>query len=166
MSAYSSRQRAAWFVMGLLVGLGAAYLWPHQPAFADSSDSNDKIVIATCRLEYAGVLEGVFVLDQFTGDLYGAALNVQNGRFQIFYYTNIAADFGLPKDTAGQYSMVSGAASLSATANFRPASGVLYVSEVNTGKLGCFAIPYAEGQQVAGRYPLRLIDVFQFRKAG
>ncbi|MGH7202722.1 MAG: hypothetical protein ACREJB_19100, partial [Planctomycetaceae bacterium] len=90
-----TESRAAWLVVGVAAGLCVSYFWPHEPARAAATDSNDKFALATCNVDLTETTEAIFVLDFVTGRLQGAVMNNRVGKFTNFYFRNIAADFQL-----------------------------------------------------------------------
>ena len=93
-------------VAGLVVGLNVAGLWPQVPLHAVATHGQDTFAICTVPLDED--IEAVFILDDLTGDLKGAALNVQMRSFNTFFEYNVH-----PRPADGQrknphYRIVSG----------------------------------------------------------
>lgn len=154
---------AAWLIAGLLVGLGIAAMWPHRPLTAATSDRNEKF--GMCTVYVAEGLEAVFVLDYLTGRLTGACLSRQGGPFVAFFEANVATDLQV-KSAKPQYAMVPGLATIRASAGAQPAASVIYVSELTSGKVGCYGIPF-KLPNAKNPIPLKLapIDFYTFREA-
>lgn len=146
---------------GLLLGLGIAAVWPHQPLTAATTDRNEKF--GMCTVTLTGGLEAVFVLDFLTGRLTGASLGRQGNGFVQSFYADVAADFGV-QAAKPQYAMVPGLATIQGTAAAQPAPGVIYVAELHSGKVGCYAIPFRLPNSKSS-IPVRLIpvDTYSFR---
>jgi hypothetical protein len=117
-----------------------------QPAQATATDHADDFSIATGHV--AADLEAVYLLDFKTGSLLGSVMNKQTGEFQQFYKRELAADFGLTAKAKPKFLMVTGAMQ-SARAQV-PIYHVLYVAELNSGKLAAYAMPYKGEQSVRG----------------
>jgi len=148
---------------GLLLGVGIAALWPQRPLTAATSDRNEKF--GMCTVMMTDGLEAVFVLDFLTGRLTGACLGRQGNGFVQAFGADVAADLGV-RAGKPQYAMVSGLATIRATATAQPAASVIYVAELNTGTVGCYAIPFRL-PNTKNLTPLRLqpLDKYQFREA-
>ncbi len=164
-----SEQRWVWLVAGLVGGLCVSYFWPHEPAHATTNDRSAKFGIMTCPVQpgLAGVspeLEGVFVLDYLTGRLSGAVLSPKNGKFMHAYYRNVAADFQVNPNTEAVYAMVAGRNQMLAKGGVPLATGVVYVAELSSGKVGAYAFPYAESRGPVAPIQMEPADVFSFRQ--
>ncbi|MGE5192415.1 MAG: hypothetical protein ACM3U2_07915, partial [Deltaproteobacteria bacterium] len=90
--------RVAWLACGLVAGLAIAYFWPHEPAYATTADRDTQFSMVTCQVgvNAAGIqdaMDAVFILDFLTGQLKGAAINRQVGKFASFYFRDLAKDF-------------------------------------------------------------------------
>ena len=72
----------------VLLGLVFGGLWPDSPAHAVATSQIDSFAVCTGAVDDEG--EGVFFLDSLTGDLKGAALNPQNGKFTALFGANVA----------------------------------------------------------------------------
>ena len=164
-----SNNRAAWLVAGLIAGLGVAYFWPHEPAYASTADRDGSFALITVPVgtNAAGFndpMEGVFILDFLTGQLKGAVLNRQTGLFTSFYQRDLAKDFEVDPAAAPHYAVASGNAQMANQGGITYASGVVYVAELSSGKLASYAFPWTEvpraGQQVTQMTPT---DVYQWR---
>lgn len=136
---------AVWLLTGLVLGLGIALFVQGQPVQATATDHSDDFSIATGHV--SAELEAVYLLDFKTGSLLGSVMNRQNGKFQSFYKRELQADFGLTAKQKPKFIMVTGAMQ-SAVAQ-QPIYHVLYVAELNTGKLAAYGMPY-RGETRAG----------------
>ena len=142
LTAPSTRLRVSgwlWLTAGLLLGLGIAAMWPQRPLTAATSDRNEKF--GMCTVYVAEGLEAVFVLDVLTGRLTGACLGKQGNMFVSFFEANVAVDLKVTS-AKPQYAMVPGLATIRAVPGTQPAASVIYVTELTSGKVGCYGIPF------------------------
>ncbi len=165
--ASSSRRRIPgwlWLTAGVVVGLGIAALWPHRPLTAATSDRNEKF--GMCTVYVSENLEAVFVLDFLTGRLTGACLGKQGTGFVQFFAADPGTDLQVRPGAKAQYTMTPGLAQIRSRPGTQPAASVIYVAEMSTGKVGCYAIPFllpnAKNPVPAKLAPL---DVYTFRDA-
>jgi hypothetical protein len=160
-------QRAAWVAAGLVAGLAVAYLCPHVPTYATNADRDSQFMMITVPVGNKAVgiddpVDGVFILDFVTGQLKGAVMNRQLMKFTSFYMRDLAADFGV-KDEDPHYCIVSGYSQMPALQGATFASGVLFVGEMNSGKVAAYGFPWNEAG--AGQpMQLILIDSFPFKQ--
>lgn len=168
MRARMSESRLAWLTVGLVAGMAVAYFWPHEPAYANT-DRTQQFAICTGPVGgFVGLtnpIDGVFTLDFLTGDLKGAVISLGSGIFTSYYQRNIVADFGLDPKTEGKYAICTGNAQLQGRQGATFASGVVYVAELNSGKVICYAFPYRDNAP-RGNPPNQFLPVtnFQFRQ--
>ena len=161
--------RTLWLIVGLIAGIGLAYVWPRERAFASTSDRDNQFAMATCPVS-GGVglasdqLEGIFVLDFLTGSLKGGALHRQTGKFTAFYFRDLAKDFKVNPQADPHYAFVTGAAQLNGSGGVTFASGVVYVGELTSGQIRAYAFPWRESNTVLPPIQLLPIDGFQFRE--
>lgn len=155
------RRRLCWMGGGLVLGLVFGGFWPDSPAHAVATSQIDNFSACTAPLD--SEIEGIFLLDSITGELKGAALN-QKGAFTTLFSANVAAGLQLDATAKPRYLLVSGNANFrgGASGNARPASSVLYVAEMTSGKVVAYGIPWSN-QRLAGNFPLQLIGGFSFR---
>jgi hypothetical protein len=160
MDTVSQKQKCLWIGAGTVLGLLLSYYCPHEPAYADSTVGvGQKFAMATVATG-PGQSDAVFVLDMVTGRLLGAIFNQQGG-FSQTYARNLAADFKVVDNA--QYVMVTGFASTGGGgAGGSPATGVLYVGELNSGLVGCYGFVHTQGRGaptrdmvVLGTFPWR-----------
>ena len=160
-----TRRLNGWLFLaaGLLLGVGIAALWPHQPLTAASSDRNEKF--GMCTVMMTEHLEAVFVLDFLTGRLTGACLGLQGNGFVQAFFADVAADLGV-RAGKPQYAMVSGLATIRGTPAAQPAASVIYVAELTTGIVGCYGIPFRL-PNTKNLTPIKLLplDQYKFREA-
>jgi hypothetical protein len=138
-------QSAIWLLTGLLVGIGLVVMLQGQPAQATATDHSDDFAIATGHLTVE--MEGVYLLDFKTGFLQGTVMNRQTGKFQQFYKRELAQDFDLKGRQKPKFIMVTGA--MQSAVSQVPINHVLYVAEINSGKLKAYTMPY-RGEVRAG----------------
>src|SRR5262245_4881338 len=86
--------RVAWLLVGLaggvVIGLNVAGWWPQVPLHAVATHGQENFAICTAPMD--DDVEAVFILDDVTGDLKAAALNVQMRRFNTFFEYNVLRD--------------------------------------------------------------------------
>lgn len=153
--------RWVWLLVGVLVGIAAATVWPQRSITAATTDRNEKF--GMCTVTVTDGLEAVFVLDFLTGRLTGACLGRQGNGFVAFFEANVASDLGVQAGKP-QYAMVPGFATIKGTPAVQPAASVIYVSELNSGKVGCYGIPFRlPNSKVPVPIKLAPIDFYQFR---
>ena len=161
MSAVSTDRRWFWISIGVVAGVAISTLWPHEHAGASVADRNDKFAMVTAQFDVTDFVEGVFVLDFLTGQLRGSILNPGAAKFSTLYARNIAADFAVNPDEPGTYAIVSGRTNVTFRGMPSPAASCIYVAELNSGKVICYAFP----QVGRGAATLQPMDFFQFREA-
>ncbi|MFN0054121.1 MAG: hypothetical protein ACKV0T_18225 [Planctomycetales bacterium] len=162
----------AWLVAGLLVGLGVAYYWPQERAYANTVDRDSQFVMITVPVgTNAGAagfndpMDGVFILDFLSGQLRGAVLNRQTGRFASLYSRDLAKDFQVDPKDEPHYAIVSGVAQSPNQQGVQFASGIIYVAELSSGKLAAYAFPWIEVPRPSPKkYDMIVKDVFQWRQ--
>ena len=161
-----SRQKLGWLMSGLLAGVFLAQIWPHEPAMAVTTDRDSKFALTTCDIAPLGTAQGIFVLDFLTGQLRGAVLNSRFGKFTHFYFRNMAADFNVDPKAEPHYAIVTGTGNLPAAKGVTPATGVVYVAELTSGKVVCYSFPYqTTNRPVKNVIPMLPLDSFSFREA-
>jgi hypothetical protein len=139
---------AAGIVIGLVVGLNMAGLWPSIPLHATATHGIDKFAIATGLVD--DTVEALYFLDFLTGDMRAAVINPKTGKFNSFYTRNIAADFGGAGRNSG-YLLVTGFVDMPrGTANFQYSKSIVYVAEASTAQVAAYTIPWNSSKQAAG----------------
>lgn len=159
MNAGSSDRRALWLLTGLLAGLAVAYVWPHERAYANTADRDKNFALFTVPvgMSAAGIndpMDGIFVLDFLTGRLQGAVMNRQIGKFASLYSRDLSKDFAVDGNTEAHYAVASGYGQMTAQQGITMASGVVYIAELNSGKLNAYVFPWLE--QGRGPQPVEL----------
>ena len=151
--------------IGLVIGLAIGGFFTSAPMHAVATDHSENFTIATGALD--DELEGVFFLDFLTGSLKAAVLSTSTGRFTSMYETNVMNDLGVNAAQNPKFLMVTGTAGLRKTgANVQPGNSVVYVTEITTGRVAAYAVPWTRGQATAStavRGALYKLDVLQFR---
>ncbi|MCA9080440.1 MAG: hypothetical protein KDA58_07765 [Planctomycetaceae bacterium] len=152
MTARTTDQKWMWLGAGVLVGLMVAYYCPTERAYAETAAGSEKFSMCTVSTTVAQT-DAVFVLDNVTGRLTGGIFNGQAGAFTQAYARNLAADFGVTDNA--QYVMVTGFAATQGGggAAGTPATGVVYVGELNSGIVACYGFTFT--QQARGNLPPR-----------
>jgi hypothetical protein len=146
--------RVAWLILGVGIGGGLARAWPSQHAVAFTSDRNDKFAMTTAMTGPAS--EAVFVLDFFTGQLRGFALDRSARQFMWIYSRPVAQDFGVDPNKPARYSIVSGLAQATGRGTASYAPSYIYVAELSSGRVQAYAIPFRSQR---GSTPTQLIPV-------
>jgi len=135
------RHRAAWLVVGAVAGLMLAGWWADKPAQATASAQQSNMIIATGPIDGDG--EAVFVLDGVTGEMKGWVMNARAPRFFAMFTHNVLADFDLVGEvkTPPKFTMVTGAHSFQRNVGDF-GNCIVYVAEVNSGKLCAYGLPW------------------------
>ena len=168
MQSHANERRLLWLVCGVVAGLCLAYFWPHEELQASATHGSDKYAI--CTVEVGPLLpEAVFVLNFTTGELKGALLNQQAGGFTNYWFTNVFKDFELTGKGDKKYTIIPGHGLLNANAQQAAggtiATGVIYVGELTSGKVGCYKFHYRNAIGPMPATPLEPVDIFEFRKS-
>jgi hypothetical protein len=153
-------------VIGLIIGLTIAGLWPSVPLHAAATHGIDKFAIATGLVDTS--VEALYFLDFLTGDMRAAVINPKTGKFTSFFSRNIAADFGGAGRNSG-YLMVTGSANMPrGSNNFQYAQSIVYVAEASTAQVAAYTIPWNSTLHFAGKLQygeFQPLDVKPFRTA-
>lgn len=167
MSHRWSETRMAWLLCGIVIGLAVALYWPSEPAMAEAVDRSDKFAMCSVQTQL-GNSEAVFVLDFLTGRLVGGAYLAQTSTFQT-YARNIAGDFKIDAGTPAQYSIVPASIAVQAGGTAggagTPASGSLYVGEMNSGKVVLYGFLYRSSGKPGPTIELIPLGIFPFRES-
>ena len=155
---------AGGLVVGLIVGLNLAGLWPSIPLHATATQGMDKFAFATGLVDQE--VEALYFLDFLTGDLTAAVINPKTGKFNSKFTRNIAADFG-EAGKGTRYMIVTGSANMPrGRSNFQFANSILYVCEATTGQVAAYTIPWNSTMQAGGKPQvdvIQFLDSIQFR---
>ena len=163
MTTNLSNRRAVWFVLGTLAGLGLSAFWPVEHVHALATDRSDRFSVTTVTVGPTSP-DAVFVLDFLTGRLTGALINQQSGVFTNFYFRNLAADFGVPRDAKPRYAIMTGLGNMTSGSGLSTAQGIIYIGELNSGKLAAYRFPYRISRvPILEPLPVELIAFFPFR---
>jgi hypothetical protein len=165
MQPRSNERRLVWMGMGLVAGLCLAYFWPHETAQAVATDRDDRFAVCTVDVGF-GNPEAVFVLDFLTGRLSGAMLNQQTAQFTNFWFRQIAADFQVQADAAAKakYVIIPGRADLTSGRGVTTATGVLYIGELTSGKVGVYRFTFRTSKTALPVQTLEPFAYFPFRE--
>ena len=161
--------RIAWLLAGigagLVLGLNMAGIWPQVPLHAVATHGQENFAICTAPMD--DNVEAIFVLDDTTGDLKAACLNVQMRRFNTFFDYNVLQDLPTPNAKNGRYRIVSGVANIRQNvAAGQMARSVVYVAEVTTGQIVAYGVPWVPGRassMVPFNGTIIPLDRWQFR---
>ena len=164
MNQHGKEKRTVWLVIGLVAGLGIATLWPHEQARAVATDRDAQFAMTTCQVGAIDTMEAVFVLDFLTGSLKGAVLNRTNNSFTNFFFRDLPQDFGIDPKKEAHYCIVTGLAQLASSGNYPPASSVVYVGELTTGKIICYGFSFRESASPLAPKALVPVARFPFRE--
>lgn len=157
------KSRMMWLTTGLVAGLCISYFWPHEPVKAASNDRDAKFGIMTTPV--AINVDGVFVLDYLTGRMSGAVIEQNSGKFTHTYARSVAADFSVDPKATPHYAFVGGRAALAGRGGVSPATSVIYVGELSSGKVMAYGINYKITRRPIPTQPFVPLDAFQFREA-
>ncbi len=159
-----SDKRTVWMVVGLVAGMGIATLWPHEEVQAVATDRDAQFAMTTCQVGVIDPIEAVFVLDFLTGSLKGAVLNRTNASFTNFFFRDLPQDFGIDPKKEAHYCMVTGLAQLANVGANPPATSVIYVGELTTGKIICYGFSFSESARPLAPRTLVPVARFPFRE--
>ncbi len=161
-------QRLAWMSGGVIVGLAIALYWPAEPAYAIAVDRAERFAMCAVPTQ-TGTSEALFVLDFVTGRLVGAAFNSQAGGFTEVYIREIAGDFKVQAGTDAEYIIVPALTEFRAVAGAgtrgSPATGGIYIGELNSGKVILYGYTYRSAPRIGPPEPVHLVAEFPFREA-
>jgi len=132
---------------------------------AVATDREERFAICTVDTGYSAP-EAVFVLDFLTGRLVGACLNQQSGTFTNFFLRNVAADFAADGNMKPKFVLIPGRADLNSGRGTTSSSGVLYIGELNTGKVLAYRFAYRNSRTPLPPVQMELLPTFlSFREA-
>jgi hypothetical protein len=137
------KQKLVWLAAGILIGLFCGGFMTHAPLHAVATDRQDNFAMATVPLNEDQ--EAVVFLDFLTGDLKATVFNTVRGPqpvVGVIYTKNILADLGVDASKNPKFLMVGGRLQLRPQGQMIYSGSVIYVAEVNSGKVGVYAMPY------------------------
>ncbi len=144
MAQSNNSKRLGWIVLGIVIGAVLSICLPAQPLHAVATHGQDGFALATGPID--NTVEGVYFLDGLTGELNGAAINVNTGQFTTYFKTNVIKDLQLGQAKSPKFLMVTGGAALRGRNIIQPGLAVIYVMELNSGLLASYAVPWAGGR--------------------
>lgn len=160
----SNDRRTWWLLAGVVIGVGLSSLWPAETVQAVATDREERFAIMTCESGLA-MPETVFVLDFLTSRLYGATLNQQTRGFTSRYFRMIAGDFQLDPGNKPKYVIIPGRADLTSTRNITAGASVIYIGELNSGRVVAYWFPVRISTQLQPVQSIEPLDFFSFREA-
>lgn len=156
---------AVWMGLGVGAGVVLSFLWIAPEAGAVATDRFEDFAVCTTPIDEE--MEGIFFLDHLTGDLKGAVLSPRLQRFNATFTYNILSDFGLEGVKNPRFLMVSGQARFQGrTGQVTPANSVIFITELTSGKVAAYGIPWSRSASNANRpfeAALVLLDIVPFR---
>ncbi|MCA9193110.1 MAG: hypothetical protein KDB03_15150 [Planctomycetales bacterium] len=120
-----------------------------QPLWASSAAFSDNMAVATGAI--SDDAEGVFFLDNLTGDLQCLVYYPRFGGFGARFFTNVLQQLPGGGKNA-KYLMVTGQALPRATTGItKPGGSLVYVTDVNSGMFAAYAVPWNNTAEASGR---------------
>jgi hypothetical protein len=190
MSGMLRRLRGVWLIAGVLIAaVGGGFLSnqlfhapgssseanPLEAGFlkavsvgATATHGNDSVIMCTGEVDIG--VEAVYLLDVVTGELKGGVLNTRTRQFMTSYtYSDVAKDLHADAVKNPKYLMVTGEAQMAGGYgnNNRVGRSVVYIAEVNSGWVACYAAPWDPGRANAATrtsVQLVLMDRVPFRQ--
>jgi len=161
------KQKLVWLAAGILIGLFCGGFMTHAPLHAVATDRQDNFAIATVPLD--DEQEAVAFLDFLTGDLKATVFNTvrtQVPQVGVIYSKNILNDLGVDASKNPKFLMVSGRLQVRPQGSMMYGASVIYVAEVNSGKVGVYAMPFnrtalQNANGVAGEFMTVYIGAFR-----
>ncbi len=144
---------------GVMIGLLVGYLLFGQsvPVLV-ANDRYQDYILATGPVATGPVspdLDGVWLLDYRAGKLLGTVVNRATGRISGFVEADLVKEFGIPPRADCHFLMTTG--------RIGPGQSVLYVAEVNSGRLGVYSLAMNLEAQNPGIVQMRRHDMVFFR---
>lgn len=158
-----SDKKLVWLLAGTILGLGIAYYWPAEPAYAQAVMGSEKFSICSVPTLPGVGGDAVFVLDHLTGRLLGAAYSSQARGFNQTYARIVAADFGTAD--GAEYIMVPANIAISTSGGVPPAQGAIYIGELKSGIICAYGFPYVNSPRQVKTEELVLLGKFPFRQS-
>lgn len=159
----TSKLKWIWISAGLVVGLIVGSMLPHSPLYATATDRQDNFAIATGHLDTEN--EGIFFLDMLTGDLKGAIVSPYTRQIGYLYATNVLKDLEIDASKSPKFLVVTGSLEVRPQGSSQFAQCVVYVAEVNSGKMVCYAMPFNKGVLNNAQAPVQLPFLTYFKGA-
>jgi len=154
------QNRSLGLVVGLIFGVLAGGLWPNSPAHAVATDRHENFAICTAMVDENQNLEAVFFLDFLTCELKTSVVLPQTNEFTPIFTRDISKDLNIEPTQQPHFLMVSGRYRLQPNTDMpRGAQSLLYVAELNTGRM----ISYACGKINNGPAYIKPLASIQFR---
>lgn len=154
-----------WLAGGVVIGLAIGMVRPQTPIHAVATDRVDNMALATGPLD--DDTEALFYLDFLSGELKATALSPINRKFFASFSANVNHDLGVDLAKNPQYLMVTGNSVFRrGGGQVQPGNSVVYVSELTSGKVAAYAVPWSQAYANAGRQihaKLVLLDVYPMR---
>ncbi len=151
--------------LGLVIGLNVSGLWPQVPLHAVATHGQENFAICTAPMDMD--VEAIFTLDDVTGDLKAAVLNIQTRRFNTLYEYNVTQDLPTPNSKNPHYRIVSGEINIrQVVTGGQLARSVVYVAETTTGQIVAYGVPWLPGRAsspIPFKGSLIPLDRWQFR---
>ncbi|QDT65011.1 hypothetical protein [Calycomorphotria hydatis] len=151
--------------LGIVAGIAIANFWPQDNLQAQMTSRSEKFEMFTLQMDSLGSAQGVFVLDFLTGRLTGAALNSATGVFTQQYARDVMQDFNVDPASTPRFAVLSGITNLPAKTRVTPAVGSIYIGELTSGQVICYAVPYRVQNRPTGLQTIQPIATFQFRES-
>jgi hypothetical protein len=169
-------RKTGWLVglgIGLVVGLALGGFWPQTPLHAVATDRYETFGIAPGECDEMS--EAIYFLDMLSGQLNAIVIGKHPRSNQIIatghYAANVLADLKVDAAKNPRFLMVTGKADLMrggrGTAMYYSRS-VLYVTEVTTGRVVAYAVPWNATAHASGTFvqlPLARVIAFPIRGA-
>lgn len=142
-------------VLGLLVGY---LLFGQSVPLLVANDRYQDYILATGPVAAGPIspdLDGVWLLDYRAGKLLGTVINRATGRISGFVEADLVKEFGIPPRADCHFLMTTG--------KIGPGQSVLYVAEINSGRLGVYSLAMNLDGQNPGAVQMRRHDMVFFR---
>jgi hypothetical protein len=164
--------RAYWWERMLWAAVGAGLAWAlglafrGAPSMAITNDRVDDNVVATAPWDENEITHVVYILDVTRQQLVATAVSPTTGKFLGMAARDITQDFQVG-GRAGRprFAMVAGRAHISGLA--RPIAHLLYIIDLNSGRINAYTLPFTGYQAGAGAQPLQIlpVDALQYGRA-
>jgi hypothetical protein len=117
---------------------------------ATASHSGESMALATGQID--DDVEGVFILDYLTGDLYCYVLNPRTSQWGGFFRHNVVQDLAVEPGKKPSFAMVTGGINFlrGSAARTVPGLCVVYVLDANTGNFAAYGVQWDRTAARAG----------------